>query len=71
MQLDEAVSLDEARRAAAQAGLNYPTAEQIVEVNGAVGGYMNGAAKTQTEPEQTAQTEDAREPDGGTATDEP
>lgn len=32
---------------------------------------MNGAAKTQTEPEQTAQTEDAREPDGGTATDEP
>ncbi|MEI3424788.1 MAG: hypothetical protein V8Q85_06980 [Christensenellales bacterium] len=56
MQLDEAVSLDEARLAAAQAGLNYPTAEQIVEVNGAVGGYMNGAAKTQTEPEQTAWT---------------
>ena len=57
--------------AAAQAGLNYPTAEQIVEVNGAVGGYMNGAAKTQTEPEQTARTEDAQEPDGATATDEP
>lgn len=71
VQLDEAVSLDEARLAAAQAGLNYPTAEQIVEVNGAVGGYMNGAAKTQTEPEQTAWTEDAREPDGGTAANEP
>ena len=71
VQLDEAVSLDEARLAAVQAGLNYPTAEQIVEVNGAVGGYMNGAAKTQTEPEQTARTEDAQEPDGGTATNEP
>ena len=71
VQLDEAVSLDEARLAAAQAGLNYPTAEQIVEVNGAVGGYMNGAAKTQTEPEQTAWTEDAREPDGDTAPNEP
>ena len=71
VQLDEAVSLDEARLAAAQAGLNYPTAEQVVEVNGAVGGYMNGAAKTQTEPEQTAWTEDAREPDGGTAANEP
>lgn len=71
VQLDEAVSLDEARLAAAQAGLNYPTAEQVVEVNGAVGGYMNGAAKTQTEPEQTARAEDAQEPDGGTATDEP
>ena len=65
------VQLDEARLAAAQAGLNYPTAEQIVEVNGAVGGYMNGAAKTQTEPEQTARTEDVQEPDGATATDEP
>lgn len=71
VQLDEAVSLDEARLAAAQAGLNYPTAEQIVEVNGAVGGYMNGAAKTQTEPEQTAWTEDAQEPDGDTAPNEP
>ena len=71
VQVDEAVSLDEARLAAAQAGLNYPTAEQIVEVNGAVGGYMNGAAKTQTEPEQTARTEDVQEPDGATATDEP
>ena len=71
VQLDEAVSLDEARLAAAQAGLNYPTAEQIVEVNGAVGGYMNGAAKTQTEPEQTARTEDAQEPDGDTAPNEP
>lgn len=71
VQLDEAVSLDEAMLAAAQAGLNYPTAEQIVEVNGAVGGYMNGAAKTQTEPEQTAQTEDVQEPDGGTAANEP
>ena len=49
VQLDEAVSLDEARRAAAQAGL----------------------AKTQTEPEQTARTEDAQEPDGDTATNEP
>ena len=32
---------------------------------------MNGAAKTQTEPEQTARTEDAQEPDGATAPNEP
>ena len=71
VQLDEAVSMDEARQAAAQAGLNYPTAEQIVEVNGAVGGYMNGAARTQTQDEQTTDTESEQEPDGGTEPSEP
>lgn len=44
VQLDEAVSIEEARLAAAQAGLNYPTADQIVQVNGAIGGYLNGDA---------------------------
>ncbi len=49
VQLDEAVSIEEARLAAARSGLNYPTADQIVTVNGAVGGYLNGTADTQTD----------------------
>jgi cell division protein FtsL len=59
VQLDEAVTLEEAKLAAAEAGLNYPTADQIVTVNGTVGKYMNDTATTETESET--------EPDGGTA----
>ena len=57
VQLDEAVTLDEARSTALEEGLNYPNAGQIVKVNGAVGGYMSGSSKT-----ADAQPEEPTEP---------
>ena len=57
VQLDEAVTLDEARSTALEEGLNYPNAGQIVKVNGAVGGYMSGSSKT-----AGAQPEEPTEP---------
>ena len=57
VQLDEAVTLDEARSTALEEGLNYPNAGQIVKVNGAVGGYMSGSPKT-----AGAQPEEPTEP---------
>lgn len=38
VQLDEATDLEAAKETALEAGLNYPTADQIVDVNGANGG---------------------------------
>ena len=39
VQLDEAVNLADARQTAEDAGLGYPTSDQIVDVNGTVGEY--------------------------------
>lgn len=39
VQLDSAVNVEEAREAAEKAGLDYPSAGQIVDVDGVIGGY--------------------------------
>lgn len=44
VQLDEAISLEDARLSAVEAGLDYPNAEQIVSVNGTVGQYQNSSS---------------------------
>lgn len=62
VQLDEAVSIDEARLAAARSGLNYPTADQIVTVNGAVGGYLNGTTETDADAQEQSEETVPNEP---------
>ncbi len=47
VQLDEAVSLVDARQTAETAGLDYPAASQIVDVNGTVGGYISRGGQAQ------------------------
>ena len=39
VKLDSAVDMEQARETASLAGFDYPTAEQIVDVDGVIGGY--------------------------------